>query len=242
MNRTLLISIILTLFCGSTVFSQIAQKLIRKGNSSYNSGNYKDAEISYRKSLEKDSSNIKGNFNLGDAQYKQGSYTEAAKTFVKLLESSNLDKETKAKIYHNIGNSLLQEKKYEESIAAYKNALRNSPNDADTKYNLEWARKKLIQQKQQQQNKDNKENKDKKDQNKDSKENKDINKDQDKKDQNKDNNDNKNESKNKQEKPQISKKDAEKMLDALNNKDKNLQDDLNKQKIKTGTTTIEKDW
>ena len=89
---------------------------------------------------------------------------------------------------------------------------------------------KQDKQKQQQQNQQNQ------DQNKDQDKNKDQNNDQqnqDKKDENKDqqNQDNK-----------LTKSDAERMLDALNNKDKNLQDELQEQKAKSTNTKVEKDW
>ena len=68
---------------------------------------YKDAEISYLKSLEKDPQYYKGLFNLGDAYYKQKNYEESTKVFQNLSQQK-LDKENKAQAYHNLGNSLLQ--------------------------------------------------------------------------------------------------------------------------------------
>jgi len=86
----------------------------------------------------------------------------------------DLSKEMKAKAYHNLGNSYMQQKEWGKSVDAYKDALKINPSDQDTKYNLAYAKKHLIQQKQQQQkNKDqNKKDQNKKDQNKD-KQNKD---------------------------------------------------------------------
>ncbi len=239
--------ILILLLAGFSAFSQNANNLIRKGNSQYNSGSYKDAEVTYRKSLEKDSNNIRAKFNLADALYKQGNYAEALKTFSSLIDST-LDKSTRAKIYHNLGNALLQSKKYEESIEAYKNALRDNPNDMDTKYNLSYALKYLQKQKQQQQQ--NKDNKDKKDENKDKKddqnkndENKDKNKQGENKQDEKKQDDKKEQEKKQQQKSnQLTKDDAQRMLDALNNKDKNLQDKLNEEKVKAVQIQVEKDW
>ena len=76
------------------------------------------------------------------------------------------DKERLAAAYHNTGNALLSDKKIEESINAYKMALKNNPKDNDTRYNLAYAQMML---KKQQQNQD--KNKDKnKDQKQDQKE------------------------------------------------------------------------
>ena len=114
-----------------------AVKDLRAGNKLFEKSDYKSAEINYRKALEKQNNYNKAMFNLGDALYKQGKYEESSKIFQNLTESE-IPKDIAAKAYHNLGNSLLQQKKYQESIEAYKNALRQKPNDNDTKYNLEY--------------------------------------------------------------------------------------------------------
>ena len=187
-------SIVLILLAFSTavtpVFGQQSVKELRAGNSLYDKGNYKAAEINYRKSLEQQNNYAKAMFNLGDALYKQQKYEEAAKVFQTLTES-DISKDMAAQAYHNLGNCLLQQKKYQESIDAYKNSLKQKPNDLETKYNLEYAKKKIIQQQQQQQQ--NKQNQQKQDQQKQDQ----PKQDQQKKDQQKQNQQN-----------QISKEDA----------------------------------
>ncbi len=222
-----IIVVIILLFTSVVIYAQESQKLLRSGNKSYNAGKYKEAEIDYRKSFEKNKDYYKGLFNLGDALYKQNNYTESANVFKLLTQNNELDKTTKSQAFHNLGNAMLQDKKYQESIDAYKNALKLKPSDADSKYNLAYAQKKLIQQQQQQQqNKDNKENKDQQKQNepKDDKEKKDEKKDQ------------------QQQKNEISKEDAEKMLNALYNQEKNLQDKLKKDSAKVVNSSLLKDW
>ena len=232
MEKKYLISLILMIIYSFT-FSQSTEKLVRKGNSQYFKGNYKDAEVDYNKALINDSTNTKALFNLGDALYKQENYEEALKRFESLVEN-NLDKKTKSKVYHNIGNTLLKSKKYPESIEAYKKALRYNPTDQDTKYNLSYALKMQQQQQQQQQQQN---------QNKDKEDNKDK-KDQEKQEENKNENKDKDEQKQQQPKDQMSKSDAERMLNALNNKDKSLQDKVKNKKDSVGVIklTIEKDW
>jgi Ca-activated chloride channel family protein len=138
---------------------------------------------------------------------------------------------------------LLQNKKLEESIEAYKKALLNNPKDEETRYNLAYAQDKLKQQQQQK----NKDNKDKKDQDKKNQDKKDQDKNKD--DKNKDNKDNKNQDKKDQDKKdqqdqpnKLSKQDAERMLDALNNNEKQTQDKLKNKKLKGGKLNISKDW
>ena len=119
----------------SPAFSQKENKLLRQGNKEFNKGDFKAAEKDYRKALEINKESIKGQFNLGSAVYQEKNYEEAAKIYDNLA-GKNQEKETQAKIFHNLGNSYLQGKEYDKSILAYKNALMNNPKDLDTKYNL----------------------------------------------------------------------------------------------------------
>lgn len=236
-------------FCllSSFSFAQNEKKLILEGNKQYQKKEYSEAEKNYLKALNKNKDSYKGAFNLGTAYYQQGKYQEAAEQF-QLLTHRATSKDTLAKAYHNLGNALMKLKKYEESANAYKNALKNNPNDEDTRYNLAYAQQMLKQQQQQQ--KQNKENKDKKDdkENKDQKdEQKKDNNDKDKKEQDKKEQEEKNkqEEENKEEekpkKEEISKEDAQRLLDALQNDEKNLQE--KRKKGKTGVKVeIEKDW
>jgi len=243
------IIVVLLVLQASFLFAQQEKKFIKKGNELYQQQNYKDAESSYRLSVGKKDKTVEGNFNLGDALYKQKKYAEAGAQFNKIASSSN-NKEVLAKAYHNLGNSLLDSKKLEESIAAYKKSLLNNPQDDETRYNLAYAQKKLQQQKQKDKNNKDKNNKDKNKKDQDKK-NDDKNKDdKDKKDQDKKNQDDKNKDQDKKDQqngqqPQpnnVSKEDAERMLEALNNDEKQTQDKLKNKKLKGAKVRITKDW
>ncbi|HSZ25278.1 MAG TPA: tetratricopeptide repeat protein, partial [Cytophagaceae bacterium] len=179
-------------------------------------------------------------------------YEEAATQFQDII-SKNPSGEIQAKAYHNLGNSLLKTQKYKEAIDAYKNALKKSPGDEESKYNLAYAKAKMMQEQQKQNNKD-QNNKDKKDkdnknkQNQENKDKKDEQKNKDKKDtKDKQNQDNQNQDDKKEEKgnqkpdpEKISKEDAQRILDALNNREKDLQ---KKGAKKEGAKiNIEKNW
>ncbi len=154
------ILLILVIFATSTnIFSQNEKKFIREGNKEYNQKKFNDAEVNYRKSLQKDSTYFKGKYNLANALYKQKNYDEAARIYSSIANQEN-DKKLKSDIYHNLGNALLQKKEYEKSIDAYKQALKYNSKDFDTKYNLSYAMQ-MLKKQQQQQNKDNKKKKDK---------------------------------------------------------------------------------
>ncbi|MGH7237607.1 MAG: tetratricopeptide repeat protein, partial [Candidatus Saccharimonadales bacterium] len=223
-----LIIILGFLVAGTGAFAQ-AKKYIHKGNQLYKEQKYKEAEADYRKSADSNANSRSGqnaaaNFNLGDALYKQKKFTDAGDEFNKLGESSAKNKLLAAAAYHNLGNSLLENKKLEESIKAYEKALLNNPKDDQTRYNLAYAQDKLKKQQQQKkQNQNNKNQNNKDQQNKDSQNKNGKNKDN--KDQGKQNKDNKDQqNKDQQHQDKLSKQDAERMLDALNNNEKQTLD------------------
>lgn len=152
---------------------------------------YQKAETLYRKALSETPNYDKGNYNLGTALYRQEKYDEAAQTFEQVAKQESSDKSLRAKAFHNLGNALMKQEKFQESVDAYKNSLKLNPKDMDTKYNLEYAKKKLLrQQQQQQQNQQNQQNQDQNQQNQDkNQQNQDQNQqNQDKNQQNQDKN------------------------------------------------------
>lgn len=242
---------LLILFLIVLAFSSQAQnerKFVRQGNNYYESAmkdsvkldtiQFNKAEIEYRKALEKKPDDPKWNFNLADALYKQKKYEESAEKFKDIADRTS-DNIEKSRALHNMGNSMLMNNKLDESIAAYKEALRNNPKDLETKYNLLYAmnmkKKQQEQQKKDQdknkdQDKDQKKDQDKKDQNKDQKKDQDKNKDQQNKDQQEQQN-------------KISKQNAEQMLQALENSEKKIQEKVKKiQALKAQSKNVEKDW
>lgn len=215
------------------IHAQSKRDLINGGVNLYESKKYADAEVKFKKSLEKDNKMFQGHFNLGDAYYKQGRYDEALQAYKKSLDFTK-DKEDEAKVYHNIGNSLLKSQKVKESLGAYAKSLKLNPKDEDTKYNLSYALNLLKQNQQQQKNKNDK-NQDK---NKDKQNQQNQNQNQQNKDQ-KDKN-KQNQQQQQQQKNQISKQEAQRILDALKNNEANLQKKLRKMKGKPVAT--DKDW
>src|SRR3989339_1993562 len=214
------------------VHGQGVRSLNNSGVDSYKKQQFVDAEVNFKKGLEKSKESFELNYNLGDAYYKQQRYDEAIKSFQNSLVHAQ-DGVMKSKAYHNIGNSLLKSQKLKESVEAYKNSLKHNPTDKETKYNLSYALSLLKQQQdQQQQNKNqndkNQDKQDKKDQNKDDQQdqNKNDQKDQQKQ-QNKDQTAQQDKLK-QPEKDKISKEEAERILEALKNNEKDLQKKLRK--------------
>ena len=226
--------LLVVMFCVlASTYGQSKKKLIKEGNKLYNDSSFNLAEMKYRKSLEKDQDYFNAAFNLADAVYKQERYQEATSFFEALKDNAKNNQEL-SQINHNLGNSLFKENKIDQAIDAYKNSLRQNPNDEETRYNLAYAQK-MKQQQQQQQNQDQDQDQDK------DKEEKDQNQDQEKKNDNKEQKEN--DQKNQEEKKdEMSKEDAKKMLEALQQKEKELQEKLQKKKTKGQKIKILKDW
>ncbi len=231
MKKINLISAFIVLL-SSICFSQNEKPIIREGNKEYKKGDYVKAEESYRKSIQKNNQTDAGKFNLGTALYKQKKYDEAAATFLN-LGNEKVSDELKAKSYYNQGNAYLESQKFQESADAYKQSLRLNPKDEDTRYNYTYALSKLKQQQQQQKQQQNKndKNQQKKEQQQKQQEQNQQDKQQNKEQQQK---------QQAQQQPKISKEDAERMLQALKNDEKDLQKRLAK---KEGSKVrIEKQW
>jgi tetratricopeptide (TPR) repeat protein len=227
----------LLVFVAAPSPGQSVRSLVNGGNDLYKEKKFADAEVDYRKALEKDKSLLPGHYDLGNSLHKQGKYDEAMKEYENALEKQ-ADKTLRSSAYYNIGNSLMKEQKYEDAVKAYIESLKLNPDDAEAKYNLSYALEKLRQQQQQQkQNKDNKQN-DKNKQNQDKNKQQNQQNQQDKQDQKKPE---------KQQQPQasqqekkMSKADAERILDVLKNSEKDIQRKLRvRQAVRPRT---DKDW
>ncbi|MEG1718165.1 MAG: VWA domain-containing protein [Bacteroidales bacterium] len=253
-KATFLFSLVLFFSIGAmpSIHAQVAIPT-NKGNHLYQQKDYLHAEEYYLKALSRDSNYHKAQYNLGNAQYRQNRYEQAIESYSKIKESTSLSKDQKAYVQHNLGNSYLKTQQYEQAIEAYKNALKLKPNEENTKYNLAFAQKMLAQQKNQknqqnQSNKDNQkkdqnqQNKDKQNQQKQDQQNKDK-QNQDQQNQKDQNKEQEKQSKGQQNAPQkIKQKEAERMLQALENQEKNTLDKVKKNKTKVNAVQIEKDW
>ena len=237
---------ILSFLMSITSIAQNKKSFLRDGNKLYADSNYNEAEIQYRKSLEKDQDYFNASFNLADAVYKQEDYSDSdtsigSSTLFKALINSAPNDEDLAKVYHNLGNSLVKEGKLDDAIAAYKSALRINPNDNETRHNL--ALSKQQKQEQEQQEEENKEEQKEDKEGEKKEEQKD--KEQEGKEENKKQEENKEEQKQNQpeeKKEDMSKEDAEKMLEAIQQQEKDLQEELQKKKFKGKRMKVLKDW
>lgn len=220
--------------------AQNERRFVREGNRFYLEGlkdttsldttSFSKAETEYRRALEKRPNDPMWNFNLSNSQYKQMRFEESTAAFKQLADQANTPEE-RARALHNLGNSLLFQQKIDESIDAYKEALRNNPSDLDTKYNLAYAQMLKNKPEDQQQNQD---------QNKDQQQDK---QDQDQNQDQKDQQDQQDQQQKQQPPPKISPQNAEQLLQALQNAERDIQDKVKKQQAReVKPTRVEKDW
>jgi tetratricopeptide (TPR) repeat protein len=203
---------------------------LRSGNKLYNDSLFIKAEVDYRKALELNPKSTDAMFNLANALLMQQKAKEAMEQYESVSKIEK-DKEKLAQIYHNMGVILQSSKQLPQCIEAYKESLRNNPKDDETRYNLALAQKQLKDQQQNQQNQDQQQQQqeqkeDKQDQNKDQQE---QNQDQQQQPQQQQN------------KNEMSKENAQQLLNAVMQDEKNVQDKVKKQ-IQIQGKKLEKDW
>ena len=232
--------ILFTIFLLS-VASVSAQKAerdyIRKGNRLFNDSVFVDAEVNYRKALEVNPKSTVSMYNLGNTLSQQQKFQDAMEQYVAASKIEK-DKMKLAHIYHNMGVLFQAGKDYAKAVEAYKMSLRNNPADDETRYNLALAQKML---KDQQQNQDQNQ-----DQNKDQQQKQDQQQDKNKDKQN----DQKQDEKKDQQQPpksekkdnQMSKENAEQLLNSVMQDEKDVQDKVKKQQKVLQGGRLEKDW
>ena len=224
------VAVMLLFLTALSVTAQTDRQYIRQGNKQFRMGDYPNAEVSYRKAFEQNPKNPQASFNLGNALMAQKKDSAAVTQFenASRLETNPL---RKAQSFHNIGVICQTHKMYGEAIEAYKNALRLNPNDDETRYNLVLCKHQKQKQDQQKQNQG---------QNNDDQKKDDQKKDDQQKDQNSDKQDDKKQQE--QQKPQMSKDNAEQLLNAAIQNEKQTQDKLKKAQQQPQRRTNQKNW
>lgn len=226
----LLISATIFIFASGKYYSQHTQRLVYEGNQAFNKNDMQTAINKYNEALKIKPNNKKALYNLGNALYKEALTLKYSNTTAininnkdsiaqlmlqraaELYQSSSQlyqNKDTLQKIYHNLGNAYLFQKKYNEAIDAYKKSLKLNPNDEDTRYNLAFALK--------------------------------HKKDNQGGGNNNNNQQQKQQSSSQNQQPQISKEQAERMLQTLIQKEKELQE-KKKELPATQSAKPDKDW
>ena len=235
-SKCILFILFVILAAGASA-QKIERDYIRKGNRLFNDSVFVDAEVNYRKALEVNPKSTVSMYNLGNTLSQQQKFKDAMEQYVAAGKIEK-DKMKLAHIYHNMGVLFQAGKDYAQAVEAYKMSLRNNPKDDETRYNLALAQKMLKDQQQNQQNQDQNQ-----DQNKDEQEKK---QDQ-QKDQNKQNDQKKDDQQQQPPKPEkkdneMSKENAEQLLNSVMQDEKDTQDKVKKQQQVIQGGRLEKDW
>ena len=253
------------LFAGILILSaqmlsaQTDKSEVRKGNREYRKGEFKEAEIDYRRALVKDSLSFAANYNLACDLYRQEQYDEAG-NYMKKIADQAAASTRESDYYYNLGDIAIAKQDYKGAVDAFEKALLLNPGDLDAKENYVYA-KMMLQNQQNQQNQDNQDNhnqdqnqdQDEQNQNQDQKQNdqNQDNQDQKQNDQNQDQNNNqdqRNDQDRQNQSPQqqdakISPQAAQQMLQAIQAREKETQDKVNREKAAAmKSRQKEKNW
>ena len=145
--KTRILTLMLLLFLDAAcAFAQADRHEVRRGNRLFGKENWKEAELSYRKALVKDSLSVAGRFNLASALYRQENF-EGAREVMQSFEGQEMSSDQS----YNAGDIALQLKDYAGAVEAFRNSLLLNPGDLDAKENYIYAKKMLENQQQQQQ-------------------------------------------------------------------------------------------
>lgn len=122
----------------TTLPAQQENTAIRKGNQLYKEGKFEEAMAAYQQAMDQNAQNPASRFNMGNVQFRRNDFAAAEQSFEQAigLAGSNAMKQ---KAYYNKGVALSKQQKLEESIEAWKNALRMDPSDAEARFNLQKA-------------------------------------------------------------------------------------------------------
>ena len=241
---------------------------IFEGNKLLDTQVFDEAEMAFRRALSKSPERTEALYNLGNTHFNGQDYKEAKQRYFQTQKFAE-NNSSKHHAFHNMGNVFMKQKNYAKAVETYKNALRNNPQDEETRYNYAVAKELLEKEQQQQDNQDqNQDNKDQKDQ--EDQESKDQDKDRDKNqdsegnnedseredkedkngkgDQQKDNQPKEENDKKKNQSPQqprkkeLSPEQVKSLLEAMNNQEKEVQDKVNAEKARGTPLRGSKDW
>lgn len=247
-KRILLYCLMMMSVSGVFAQQQTDRSLVRKGNRLFEDSLFIKAEENYLKAVDMNPNLYEGNYNLGNAYTAQQKPNEAVDQYRRtanaletrkkeLMDNPSADpkelnrcKEDLAKTYHNTGVVYHMCEQYDKAVESYKQALRNNPQDDETRYNLILAQRMLQQQQQEQQQ--------------DQKQEQQQNQQQEQQQQQQDQEEQEEQEQQQQEDQQdMSQENAEQILEAAMQDEKDVQERVQEQLLRVQPKKpLEKDW
>lgn len=213
---------------------------VKKGNQAMAGGDYRKA-LEYYHDAETDlPESPELEYNMAGALHYDGGYEEAVDKYQRALNTTDIN--TEAQAHYNLGNTLFRMQDYQKAIQSYQQALEINPDDMDAKFNLELARRKLKEQMEQQeedpqqkQEQQEEQQQDQEQQQQEEQEKEDQEKEQDQQQQQDQEQDQQDQQQEPQPQPQdedeMSEEDAERILNALRDDEKEIQKKLKRRQV-----------
>lgn len=205
---------------------------MRRGVALLEQERFAEAEAEFRSALQLKPSSFEAAYNLGTALFRQEKYDEALQQLQATTPFANDDKQRLASLFHNLGNSYLFGQNIDQSIEAYKQALRHNPLDDETRYNLIAAMKLKDEQEEQEEEQQDQQEQEQQEQQEQEQEQEQQEQEQEQQDQ---------QQQQQQESEGISRENAERLLQALEEDEKELLEKMNQNREKQ-PVRIEKNW
>jgi len=212
------------------------RKLVRQGNRQYRADKRQEASVTYIKAFQTDSTYAPALYNyatsLFSEQWQQADTTAIKNQVPALMRAAEMEENPmrKAQAYHNIGVLYQSAQDYGTAIEAYKQALRNNPNDDESRYNLAVCKK---------QQKDNPQNQQGQNQDQNGEQEKQQQQEQQQQQQQEQQ---QQEQQEQQQEPPMSKENAEQLLQAAMQQEKKTQDRLKDAQKQPQRRIIDKNW
>ena len=234
MKRYLILQFV-CMTCAGALEAQTLRDYVRRGNrlmlDTLGGSDFSEkAIVQYKKAMEIDSTFSITRYNLGNALIKQGKPQDAMAEYQAAARYEK-DKKRLSDIYHNMGVLLQASKEYAHAVECYKESLRNDPSNDETRYNYVLAKWHLKNQQNENQNGD--DNKEEKQEQQKQEENK---KEEQKKQQKQQ------EQEQQQNQPEMSKENAERLLQAAMRNEKETQEKIQRQQQDTPRRRLQKQW
>lgn len=216
----------------SNTAAQEERPHVRRGVALLEQERFAEAEAEFRSALQLKPSSFEAAYNLGTALFRQEKYDEALQQLQATTPFANDDKQRLASLFHNLGNSYLFGQNIDQSIEAYKQALRHNPLDDETRYNLIAAMKLKDEQEEQEEEHQDQQEQEQQEQQEQEQEQQEQEQEQEQQDQ---------QQQQQQESEGISRENAERLLQALEEDEKELLEKMNQNREKQ-PVRIEKNW